>query len=155
MGEQAYRRVITGLNEQGRSAIVIDGPLLAGGRTSGRTGMVWRTETATADNSGRDDVTIKTVTVEGLSDGGTRFFVQGFPPGHGAELFWHATDTIDYITMLEGEVVFITETGEVTLRRGDLLVDRGISHAWRNDTDSEAIASIVIIPADPLGKERT
>lgn len=148
-----YRRVITGLDESGSSGIMIDAPVSSTTSMSGRTRVVWKTESVPADNSGRDDIDPGHVNVDRMGDGGTLFMIHSFPPDHGTKPFWHATNTIDYITMLEGEVVFMTETGEVTLRAGDVMVDRGIRHAWRNDTDKVATAAIVIVPAHPLGEQ--
>ena len=146
-----YRRVVTGLGADGRSAIIVDAPVSSTTSMSGRTRVVWRTAKVPADNSGRDDIDPGHVSVDRLGDGGSVFMIHSFPPDREGEPFWHTTDTIDYITMLEGAVVFMTETGEVTLRAGDTMVDRGIRHAWRNDTDLPATAAIVIIPALPLG----
>jgi quercetin dioxygenase-like cupin family protein len=69
--------------------------------------------------------------------------------------FWHATDTIDYIVVLRGEVVLVLETGEVTARAGDFIVDRGVLHAWRNDGPETAALAVVNLPAHPVGKGRT
>lgn len=156
MAERKYRRVVSGLDDEGRSAIIIDAELGEASSMSGRSNVVWRTPSVPADNSGREDVDGSGMNVSELSEGGSLFMIHTFPPEHGdGEPFWHATDSIDYITMMAGEVVFITETGEVTVRAGDVLVDRGIVHAWRNDSDADAVASIVAVPALPVGKGRT
>lgn len=146
----SYRRVVTGLDKAGRSTVIVDGPPIASISVSGKSGLVWQTDAVPADNSGCEDISSGHISVGALGDGGTRFFIHEFPPRREGEPFWHATDTIDYITMLEGEVVLMTETGEVTLRRGDVLVDRGVRHAWRNDSDAPAVAAIVIIPGLPV-----
>jgi quercetin dioxygenase-like cupin family protein len=145
-----YRRVITGLDESGRSSVVIDAPVSSTTSMSGRTRVIWRTDSVPADNTGRADIDPGHVDVNRMGDGGTLFMIHSFPPDREGEPFWHTTDTIDYITMLDGEVVFMTETGEVTLRAGDVMVDRGIKHAWRNDSDKDATAAIVVLPAHPL-----
>jgi quercetin dioxygenase-like cupin family protein len=156
MADRGYRRVVSGLGADGRSAIVIDGPVPEAPSRAGRSKVVWRTASVPADNSGTGDIDPGEVRVSDLSGPGTLFMIQNFTAGHGGgEPFWHATDSIDYITMISGEVVFVTESGETTLRAGDVLVDRGIVHAWRNDGTSDAVASIVIVPALPVGKGRT
>jgi len=76
-----------------------------------------------------------------------------FPPGGGSIM--HATDTIDYLVVLSGEVTFITQTGETVLRAGDVLVDRGIMHAWRNDGTEPCRIVNVLCPALPVGKGAT
>ena len=45
---------------------------------------------------------------------------------------FHTTQTIDYVMVLEGEIALELDTGEVTLRPGDCVVQRGTRHAWRN-----------------------
>lgn len=145
------RRVITGLDADGRSAIIIDGPPVDLGGGGGR--LVWRTEGLPADNSGSGDCPVEPFGFDLMHSGGSMFMAMDFAPGAGD--FWHATDTVEYVTMIAGEVVFQTETGEATLRAGDLLVDRGIVHSWRNDSGAPARAAIVILPAHPVGKGRT
>jgi mannose-6-phosphate isomerase-like protein (cupin superfamily) len=44
----------------------------------------------------------------------------------------HATDTVDVVTVIEGELCAVLETEEITLRPGDSLVQRGTKHAWSN-----------------------
>jgi len=156
MTERTFRRVISGMGEDGSSAIVIDGEVPVATSMAGRSRVVWRTAGVPADNSGSADVDPGKVSVGDLSGPGTLFMIQTFTPDHGdGEPFWHATDSIDYITMLSGEVVFVTQSGEAILRAGDVMVDRGIVHAWRNDSDADAVAAIVIVPALPVGEGRT
>jgi hypothetical protein len=52
MSTQPYRRVVTGLDENGQSCVVIDGPPISFGRSRA---MVWQTPALPADNSGSDD----------------------------------------------------------------------------------------------------
>ena len=144
------RRVVTGLDDAGRSCVLIDGPVPPWGESGGR---VWLTETAPADNSGRGDCPDVPFTFDLMQGGGSAVMIHTFAPG--APEFWHATDSIDYIVMLEGEVVLQLETGEVTLRAGDVAVDRGVIHSWRNDTGQPARAFIAALPAHPVGAGRT
>lgn len=45
----------------------------------------------------------------------------------------HRSDTIDFIYVLEGEIVLeLSDRREVTLRTGDTAVQNGTRHAWRN-----------------------
>lgn len=145
------RRVITGLDAGGKSCVLIDGPLVELGGGGGK--LAWRTEGLPADNSGTGDCPGGTFGFEMMHAGGAMFMVMDFAPGSPA--FWHATDTLEFVAMLAGEVVFETETGEVTLRAGDVLVDRGIVHSWRNDSGAPARAAITILPAHPVGAGRT
>ncbi len=144
------RRVVTGLNAEGKSCVILDGPLLPLG---GPAAMAWRTPSLPADNSGSGDCEGGPFSFEMLQGGGSMFMVMEYQPGIAA--MWHATDTIDYIVMLKGEVVLDLEEGEVRLKAGDVLVDRGVVHSWRNDSAEPATAAVIILPALPVGKGRT
>lgn len=148
--EQRYRRIVTGLDADGKSCIAIDGPLLPLSHTNA---MVWRTETVPADNSGTADCPGGPFSFEMMHGGGSLFMVNEYQPG--VQAYWHATDTIDYIVMLKGEVTIQLEAGEARLKAGDVLVDRGVIHSWRNDGPDVAVAAIVTSPAQPVGKGKT
>ena len=135
------RRVVSGVDAEGRSCILFDGP-------AERT--IWSTDGTLADNSGTADTGGDRIN---FPTDGTRFVTVEFPPGD--EKAMHATDTIDYLVVVSGEAVFITETGETRLRAGDVLVDRGVVHAWRNDGDQPCRIVNVLIPARPVAKGAT
>ncbi|WP_310535303.1 cupin domain-containing protein [Novosphingobium sp.] len=143
------RRVVTGLDGAGRSGVVIDGPVRAfeGG------GYVWRTAAIPADNSGREDAAPGAFSYDLFHGGGSNFFVIDLAPGERSST--HATDTIDYVVMMAGEVTLELETGEVRLSAGDLVTDRGVIHAWRNDGAEPARYAVVTLPAHPVGAGRT
>jgi mannose-6-phosphate isomerase-like protein (cupin superfamily) len=51
----------------------------------------------------------------------------------------HATDTIDFEVVLEGNMVLELDDGaEVTLHPGDTVVQNGTCHRWRNPGDTPA-----------------
>lgn len=139
------RRVVTGLNAEGKSAAIIDGPLVP---MSTAGAMVWRTDAMPADNSGSADIAESPFSFALMEGGGSNFMVVEYAVG--MEEFWHSTQTIDYIVMLEGEVVLQLEAGEVRLTAGDFLVDRGVIHSWRNDGPGRAVSAVITLPALPL-----
>lgn len=47
----------------------------------------------------------------------------------------HLTDTVDFAVCIAGEIVAIMDTGETTMRAGDILIQRGTNHAWENRTE--------------------
>lgn len=50
----------------------------------------------------------------------------------------HRTVSLDYGVVLEGEVELILDSGETRLmKRGDLAIQRGTMHAWRNPSKTE------------------
>jgi hypothetical protein len=42
------------------------------------------------------------------------------------------------------------DEGEVLLKAGDVLIQRGTSHAWSNRTDKPCCIAFVLIDAHPL-----
>jgi len=141
------RRVVTGLDSAGKSCIMIDEPMPAQGKV--RPG--WLTSGVPADNTELPALDVEWG-LDLMQSGTTTFIICCLAPGEGASL--HATNTIDYITMISGEITIGTETGEATLRAGDICVDRGILHSWINRGSEDAVYSVVTIPAHPVGAGR-
>jgi hypothetical protein len=84
--------------------------------------------------------------------GGVNLRVLELPPGY--QSIVHRTVSLDYGVVTEGELELLVEgegeggKGEVSrLRRGDLVVQRGTMHAWRNP-DAEAWARVVFVVVD-------
>jgi mannose-6-phosphate isomerase-like protein (cupin superfamily) len=59
----------------------------------------------------------------------------------------HRTRTLDYVVVIEGELVLILDDREVTLKAGDVVVQRGTDHAWENRSDTPARAAFFHIDA--------
>ena len=57
----------------------------------------------------------------------------------------HRTETIDYGIVLEGEIALILDDGETIVRAGDIVVQRGTSHAWANRSERNARIAFVLI----------
>ena len=143
------RRIVTGLDRQGRSTVLFDDRVAM---TSPVGGMVWRAATLPADNAGTAD-TAQPFDFATIHDGSANCLLVRIPPD--AEPYMHATDTLDFSVVLSGELVLVLETGEVRARAGDFIVDRGVRHAMRNDTDHDALMAVITVPAHPVGMGRT
>ena len=63
---------------------------------------------------------------------------------------FHKTNSVDYAIVLSGEIYALMDEGEVLLRAGDVLVQRGTNHAWSNRTDEPARLAFVLIDAEPV-----
>lgn len=60
----------------------------------------------------------------------------------------HATPTVDYVIMMEGSIALTLEDGgETIINRGDVVVQCGALHGWRNVTDTPATMAIVLVGA--------
>ena len=57
----------------------------------------------------------------------------------------HRTETIDYAIVLEGELVLILDDGETIVSAGDIVVQRGTSHAWANRSGANGRIAFVLI----------
>ncbi|KAH8885384.1 hypothetical protein GQ53DRAFT_785683 [Thozetella sp. PMI_491] len=82
-------------------------------------------------------------------------YVDYFP---GAEPLWHRTVSIDFGVVIEGEIELELEGGEKRLlKRGDVAVQRGTNHCWRNPSETQvARVFYVAMDAKPViinGKE--
>lgn len=146
----AHRRVVTGLDAAGKSCVIIDGPIPRFNAMS--AALAWGTDAHPADNSGSADTAVPYAT-ELLHTPGSNFAVCQFPAG--TQEIMHATDTIDYLVILQGHVTLVLEEGEADLGPGDFVVDRGVVHGWRNPHDAPCVAAVVNLPAQPVGKGRT
>jgi mannose-6-phosphate isomerase-like protein (cupin superfamily) len=144
------RRVVTGLDADGKSAVVIDGPIPRFNAVS--AALAWRTKTTPADNSGNAD-TVAPYEISMLHTPGSNFSICEFAPNSPEHM--HATDTIDYLVILSGKVTLVLEDGEADLGPGDFVVDRGVLHGWRNPHGERCIAAVVNLPAHRVGKGRT
>jgi mannose-6-phosphate isomerase-like protein (cupin superfamily) len=61
----------------------------------------------------------------------------------------HTTDTIDYVVVVSGEVTLDLDDGEqAVLRAGDVVVQNGTRHAWRNHGTEPCTIVGVAIGAD-------
>lgn len=150
MGLLNHRRVVTGLDGEGKSGIVIDGPIPSFNEVP--AALAWRTDALPADNSGHADP-VAAYAIEMLHTPGSNFAICQFPPNTPALM--HATDTIDYLVILKGKVTLVLEDGEADLAAGDIVVDRGVMHGWRNPHGEPCVAAVVNLPAHPVGQGRT
>jgi len=65
----------------------------------------------------------------------------------------HGTDTVDYIVILSGEVSLLVDEGEVTLKAGDTVIQRGVNHGWINRGKEVCLVAAVAIKAEPISRE--
>jgi len=60
----------------------------------------------------------------------------------------HATQTLDYVTVLSGHVTLIVGAAEVTLGPGDSVVQQpGVPHDWQNRSAERAVLVGVLVSA--------
>jgi len=60
----------------------------------------------------------------------------------------HTTDTLDYVTVLSGEVTLVVGGSEVTLAPGDSVVQQpGVPHDWQNRSAEPAVLVGILVSA--------
>jgi mannose-6-phosphate isomerase-like protein (cupin superfamily) len=158
----SFRRIVTGHDEEGRATITSDAPPTAEFAIQSVPGLVfqevWRTHDSPAVIDNGADPTL--VPLQLLpSPRGSVIRVLDIPPGGVHETdasaaassfaemgashtvtsrgksshpFMHRTETVDYGILLAGEIWLVVDTGEVKLNPGDIVIQRGTSHAWSN-----------------------
>ena len=60
----------------------------------------------------------------------------------------HRTETVDYAVVLEGEITLLLDEGDVQLKAGDVVIQRGTSHAWSNRSGKNVKMLYVLIDGD-------
>lgn len=151
-GDAPLRVVVTGIDSNGSSVIVSDGEpeLMLRSGPGSFMGDLWKTDSLPVNNqSGQMPQAYE---LEPQGAGGVKFRIASIPPqadkpdNDGEEFGMHQTDTIDFITILSGEVYARMDSGqEVLLKPGDSLVQRGTNHAWVNRGDVPCVFSAVMI----------
>jgi quercetin dioxygenase-like cupin family protein len=78
--------------------------------------------------------------------GGSVLRIVDFAPGYTSPM--HRTISCDFGVVLEGEVELILDSGETRLlKRGDVAVQRGTNHAWRNTSENEWVRMMYVLQA--------
>ena len=133
------RRIVTGHNADGKAVIAadeqIEGTGLAedAGRTDAFFFALWATHEMPVDLS--DEAMTRqrdgsATTIVG-SGSGSVLRIGVLAPGTRSPM--HRTESLDYGICLEGECVMELDGGEeVTVRGGDIVIQRGTNHLWHN-----------------------
>ena len=134
------------------------GAACIGARRERRVTELWETRSAPADNSGNAEVTDHPFRLAPPKNGTVLRIIE-YPPdkqrlaaleqqrasaddgsGHGDAFDrgsprhpgFHKTSSTDYAIVLSGQIVALMDEGEVLLKAGDVLIQRGTNHAWSN-----------------------
>ena len=139
---------------------------------------LWETGATPASNAGNDDPTVGRPQRLPPPKNGSKFRVVEYPPdskrvaaihasssaqdanakseGYVRDVAnkrhpgFHKTDTIDYAIVLSGEIYALMDEGELLLKTGDVLIQRGTNHAWSNRTEQPCCIAFVLIDAEPV-----
>jgi quercetin dioxygenase-like cupin family protein len=144
----SIRRVVTGHDDQGRAVVKIDET--ANNVISNRPGasfcVVWSTDAWPVSNDGDTDPSGRSIGT--TIPNGTVFRVVRYEPGVSPRR--HRTDSSDYAVVMSGEIDMELDDEVVTLRAGDLLVQRGTVHNWINRGTEDCVIAFVLVSAEPV-----
>ena len=171
---QKVRRVVTGLDDNGKSTFLIDGVAGNVKEMESMPGLaltdLWETTAAPASNAGKADATARPVRLEPPKNG-TILRIVEFPPdaawrsnvdalkafesigaggakdARSSDPMMHKTATVDYIIVIKGEIWAIMDKGETLLKPGDVLVQRGTNHSWSVRGSEPCIIAAVLVSA--------
>jgi quercetin dioxygenase-like cupin family protein len=142
------RRVVTGHDENGRAIVSINeiSKNIVQGRPGAHAAVIWTSEGFPVDNDGSADTSGRKVGT--TLDNGTVFRVVSFGPGVTPR--HHRTDSIDYATVISGEIDMELDGTSVRLKAGDVLVQRGTIHNWVNKGTAPCVIAFVLVAAKPV-----
>jgi mannose-6-phosphate isomerase-like protein (cupin superfamily) len=151
---KSTRRVVTGHDTLGKSVVLSDGPppqhhSMHGSGVGADFHELW------SDADAKPELTARVA-----SEPNERPFTIMPAAGHllrildvyplkagGKRTVMHRTRTLDYVVVIEGELVLILDDSEVILKPGDVVVQRGTDHAWENRSATIARAAFFHIDA--------
>jgi quercetin dioxygenase-like cupin family protein len=168
------RRILTGIDDTGRSRIIEDGTSPSVRTVAERPGYrvtnLWATDAAPADINGPDIVAglsgvlppkngsvIRIIDIPPepkdpaereramKASFGKLFADAQHAPEPGQHPGMHTTDTVDYAILLAGELVAIMDEEEVTMQAGDVLIQRGTNHGWSNRSSEPARIAFILL----------
>jgi quercetin dioxygenase-like cupin family protein len=145
------RRVVVGTAEDGVSCVSSDGEAPTIHRSGGGTAVteIWETNELPPPLTGADPTEGHTAFDTAPALGATRFWITDFG-AEGPRVPMHRTESIDYLVVISGSVVLELEDGEVELHAGDVAIQRGNVHAWRNDSGANCRVAVVML-GSPAG----
>jgi quercetin dioxygenase-like cupin family protein len=141
------RRIVTGHNEKGQSIVKWENEVTG---IPGRTGFtnypMWATKELPAlltdEDPNKWDIGTNIAN-------GSVFRIVKYEPGVTER--WHKTDSIDYAIVLSGELYMQLDEGEVHLKPGDTVIQRGTIHNWVNRGPEPVLIAFILIATEGGG----
>lgn len=150
------RRIVTSHDSDGKAVVSVDGTVhssvMIEGFNGHRTGTFWASTDGmpTNDNNCLEDGGARQVGDLGLfASNATNFIYSDLGPGVRTPM--HRTPSIDYNILIHGELILITDDGTETHLKnaGDVVIQKGTNHAWRNPGKEWTRWATVLVDAKP------
>jgi quercetin dioxygenase-like cupin family protein len=137
------KRVVTGWGENGEPIVLFaSAPTTTLDFESAQASELWVTSGTPAETRARTDAAAGEWQLE-PQPGGSVFRLVVYKPG--AQVEAHATETLDYIVVVSGELTLVLPDEEVTLGPGDTLVQQATPHGWANHTAEPCVMAAVLL----------
>ncbi|QDZ13596.1 cupin domain-containing protein [Humibacter ginsenosidimutans] len=146
------RRLVTGHDENGTAVFVADGPTpnVWEAPDGGPVYELWKAADR-AENAADFVDSILGETQFPPPAGGSVFRIVDFAPREpGEQIHMHRTPSLDYCYIIDGTIVAVLDDEERVLSAGDVLVQRGTNHGWRNESGKPCKVLFVLIDTDPI-----
>jgi quercetin dioxygenase-like cupin family protein len=131
----------------GDSVIVTDDTISGTVGGAGEAVLAWTTGTFPSDNNDEFDGSRRDV--RSVTPGGTSLQFATIDPGKSSS--HHRTVSLDYGIVLKGEIELELDNGVKTrCGEGDVIIQRGTIHTWRNPTDEPTTIAFVLLDATPV-----
>jgi quercetin dioxygenase-like cupin family protein len=151
------RRIITGHDSEGHAVIAADEELAGVGlaEDSGRTDAtffhLWATHEMPVSLSDEAMAAQREGSMTTILGTGTGSVLRIGVLAPGTRSPMHRTESLDYGICLEGECDMELDGGDiVTVRAGDVVIQRGTSHVWHNRSDAPCRFAWILLDAEPV-----
>lgn len=146
------RRVVTGVDEDGKSYVWLDGDVPKNAFFNSTERMrirtIWATDDVPAPLQKKHDPMVDWFPEhEWFPKTGVHFIYLTLEPGVTNSM--HASETIDCLVIVSGQIELILEKGSTILGPGDCLVQRGTQHGWRVIGDEPCTFAGILIAKKP------
>lgn len=147
----APRLVITSNDSEGKSVISVDHEMklfTPFGPNTSQFATLYTTDSMPANNTAPLPPQ-ETTSIPRPSANGTVLCTSDVPPKYTSAV--HRTATLDYMVVLKGKIVLRVDEGkEVTIKEGEIAINRGNMHAWVNKSDQWCRLLFVMMPAEKV-----
>lgn len=138
------RRIVTAHDSAGKAVIRSDERFSTADIPSGDAAfaLIWTAATVPADNNDQTDGRDRDAAL--TLHGGSVIRIVDMLPGRASPM--HRTNSLDYGIVLSGQVELELDDGvRTTCGPGDIIVQRGTMHLWRNRSTSEVCRIVFVL----------
>ena len=149
---EGIRRIVTGHDSAGVAMVVEDAPTPHQWTPpdGGTVYELWQ-HAGRPDNAGTYVDTIGSQVSFAPPASGTVFRIVDFAPRSDDDVVYlHRTASLDYCLVISGSIHAVLDDAETQMSAGDVLVQRGTNHGWRNRSGEVCRVLFVLIDAEPL-----